>query len=202
MLFDQGNNAGHNDGNDSNVIHGINAGAHMSKHFGSGEGACCQTHNHAEHGTGNQNNKNIEAYDGTNQNYQIGNNLHQAVIEAALYMEFTCLAQEKEEPQGDDSGRKDNFEVFAEFVPHIAALRFDSSDSSIRNDGKIVTKHGATNYGTGANGHGKARLLTDAGSNGSQRRNRTHASAHGNGDEAADNEKSCNGHASRQNGKT
>ena len=117
-------------------------------------------------------------------------------------MKFSGLSQEQEEAQSNEGSRQDNFKILAEFIAHIAALGFDRGNGGIGNNGQVVTKHGATNHGTGANGHGKARLLTDAGSNGSQRRNRTHASAHGNGDEAADNEKSRNGHASRQNGKT
>ena len=116
-------------------------------------------------------------------------------------MKFSGLSQEQEEAQSNEGSRQDNFKILTEFVPHVAALGFDGGNGGIGNNGQVVTKHGATDHGTGANGHGKASLLTDAGSNGSQRRNRTHASTHGYGNKAANNKKSRYCHATRQDGK-
>ena len=112
-------------------------------------------------------------------------------------MKFPCLAQEKEQAQRNNGSRQDNLKILAEFITHIAALGFHSSDSGIRNNGKIVAEHSATNYCTGTNSHGKACFFANARCNRSQGGNGAHGGAHGNRNKAANNKKASHSHAAR-----
>ena len=65
VFLDESNDAGHDDRNNRDVIHGVDACANMGKHFRCGEGACCQTNEHAQRGTDNQDNENVDTAYGT-----------------------------------------------------------------------------------------------------------------------------------------
>ena len=65
VFLNQGNDAGHDDRNNGDVIHRHNAVADMGEHFGSSEHACSEAYQHTEHSTDNKNNENVYTAYGT-----------------------------------------------------------------------------------------------------------------------------------------
>ena len=80
-------------------------------------------------------------------------------------------------------------------------MSFNSSNSSIGNNRKVVTEHCTADNGTGADSHREAGFIADARCNRSKRGNCAYGSTHRNGNEAADGKEACNRHVARQNGK-
>ena len=198
VFLDESNDAGHDDRNNRDVIHGVDACTNMGKHFRCGEGACCQTNEHAQRSADNQDNENVDAADCTEKHDEIRNDLKQVVVKAAFYVELVSLSEEEEESQRNNSSRQDNLKVFAEFVTHIAALRFDSSDGGIRDDGQVITKHGAADNGSSADSHRKAGFFADTGSDRRKCGYGADGGTHGYRNEAANDEKAGDSHAARQ----
>ena len=200
VFLDESNDAGHDDRNNRDVIHGVDACANMGKHFRCGEGAGCQTNEHAQRGADNQDNENVDAADCTEKHDEIGNDLKQVVVKAAFDVELVSLFEEEEESQRNNSSRQDNLKVFAEFVTHIAALRFDSGDGGIRDDGQVITKHCAADNGSSADSHRKAGFFADTGGDRRKRGYGANGGTHRDGNKAADDEKAGNSHSARQDG--
>ena len=65
VFLNQRNDASHDDGDNSDVIHRHNAVANVGEHFGSGKHACSEAYEHTEHSTDNQNNENVDTAYGT-----------------------------------------------------------------------------------------------------------------------------------------
>ena len=65
VFLNQRNDASHDYGDNSDVIHRHNAVADMGKHFGSGKHACSEAYEHTEHSTDNKNNENVDTAYGT-----------------------------------------------------------------------------------------------------------------------------------------
>mgnify|MGYP004582468969 CR=1 FL=1 len=198
VFLDESNDAGHDDRNYCNVIHGVDACANMGEHFRCGEGAGCQTNEHAQRGADNQDNENVDAADCTEKHDEIGNDLKQVVVKAAFDVELVSLSEEEEESQRNNSCRQDNLKVFTEFVTHIAALSFDSGDGSIRDDGQVITKHSAADNGSSADSHREAGFFANTGSDRRKRGYGADGGTHRDGNEAADDEKPGDSHATRQ----
>ena len=89
VLLHQGADAGHDDGDDGDVIHGGNASTHHSKNLRPGKGAGGHAHDKAEDGADDEDDEHVHPAS-AGQDHQIGQHLPHAV---RLYLHLAASAQ-------------------------------------------------------------------------------------------------------------
>ena len=183
----QGADTGHDDGDDSDVIHSGDARPHHREDLGPGKGAGGHAHDQAQHSADGQDQEHVDAGHGPHQDHQIGQDLPDAVC-ADLRLSAAAPGEGDEDHQGEDGCRQDDEEVHAELVLHLTALGADRGDGGVGDHGEVVTEHGARGHRRDAQDHLEAGGFAHGDGEGGQGGDGAHRGAHGDGHEAGDQE--------------
>ena len=150
-----------------------------------------------EHRADHKHQENVHSGQRAHQHHKIRQNLKHVVAQISGDVIFS-VRQDKKQDEGDDSGRKDNADIFPELVFHLAALCAGGGDGCVGDHGEVVPEHRAAHHGSHAKCARDSRFLTDSRGNGSQSHDGSHRCSHRRGDKAPDQEQARDGNLRRK----
>ena len=128
ICFNKADYTCHHNRNHRDIIHALDTAAavraleHDGKHLLPRDCAAGYADNQREDDSRHQHNKHIQSSQCANQHHQIGQNLPEVIAQVAFYPIFAAASQYQKQYQRDNGGGQDDFQVFTEFILHVAAL--------------------------------------------------------------------------------
>ena len=141
---DEGADGRNQNGDHGGLEHVLGAGAHVFQQACRGDLPGGQHDNRTGENADEQYHKDIDADDTAGQDQNVGNDLNEIILfDDRELLDGSIERNDKDDRQGEQSGRQCDLKVFAEFIFHLAALAIAGGNGGIADEGEVIPEHSA-----------------------------------------------------------